>query len=218
MTELRISEGDVAALPVLPLWIDGHAYLSVCRQYGVLPRAASGVPVRRFPVCGSTEVVRACASARNALAETVDGTSSPEAVWRAWADLVERYHGHLTGLLQEDSGWPAEVAAAEVTAVATCLRDAFNAGPRCLAIIGPEAAAPVSGALRAALPILRADGCVIVLSSSQAPSVMVALAELSARAGLRSGVFSLLHGDATTWAALCAQPGVTRLTDAAVPD
>lgn len=217
MTELRISEGDVAALPVLPLWVDGHAYLSVCRLYGVLRRAASGEPVRRFPVCGPTEVARACASARNALAETDGGISAPDAVLSAWADLVDRYHGHLTGLLQEESGWPADAAVAEVSAVAAYLREAPGGGQRCLALIGPDAAAPLSAVFRVAAPILRAGGCMIVLSSPQAPSALVALAELSARAGVRPGAFSLLHGDATTWAALSEQSDVTILAGAARP-
>ncbi|SDH82368.1 hypothetical protein [Propionivibrio dicarboxylicus] len=217
MTELRISEGDVAALPVLPLWIGGHAYLSVCQQYGILLRAQSGVPVRRFPVCGEAEVARACESARGALVAGAGGAASTEDCWCGWAGLVERYHGHLTGLLQEESGWAERAAADEVSAAAACLRDTGRSGQCCLAAIGPSPAAPISGLLRVAVPILRSGGAVIAVSSPNAPSVLVALAELSARAGLRPGAFSLLHGDTATWATLGAQSDVTVFAGAPAP-
>lgn len=205
MTELRISEGDAGGA-VLPLWIDGHAYLCVCRQYGLLRNAHSGAPLRRFPICGSGEIERAAESARTALSDAVP-VPLQAGVWGGWADLVERFHDHLAALLREESGGTEGAAATEISAAAACLRTREGGGQRCLAVVGPCAGAPLSGLLRLAVPVLRAGGVVIALSPPNAPSVLVALAELSARAGLRPGAFSLLHGDAATWAALRTQPG-----------
>ena len=63
-----------------------------------------------------------------------------------------------------------------------------------------------------AAPALAAGNAVVVKPSEQTPLTTVALAEVLADAGLPSGVFSVVQGDATIGSALAAHAGVDKVT------
>lgn len=210
MSESRVWFSDdcqtEAALPVLPLWIDGHAYLTVAEGFGVVFCAQTGEALRRFPICGAAEVARACDAAEAALFHQSMSPDGPAMAARLFdlGRLLEAHLVHLAGLLLEESGLSREAAEAEIKAgVALLCQSGIPARARVLAIeaVSPE---PLSGVLRDALPVLRGGGSVIVMTSSQAPSLLFAFAELTQRAGLRPGLFNVLHGGRSSREALFA--------------
>lgn len=210
MSESRVwfSDGCQAdsALPVLPLWIDGHAYLTVAAGFGVAFCAQSGEALRRFPICGAAEIARAFEAADAALLDQSGGVDAPATAiqFLDLGRLLEEHLVHLAGLLLEESGLPRDAAEAEIRAARALLHQAgVSARARVLAI---EATLPglLSGVLRDALPVLRGGGSVIVMTSSQAPSLLFAFAELTQRAGWRPGVFNVLSGDRSSREALFA--------------
>lgn len=107
MRELRISEAGVCEndAPVLPLWIDGHAYLTVTPAFGVIRRGVDGAPLRRYPLCRAVEVERACGIAALAQAEWAAQSAAfrREALSRV-AEALENYRPHFAALLVEDCG------------------------------------------------------------------------------------------------------------------
>ena len=192
-----------AHLPVLPLWIDGHACLTVTPAFGIVRRSCDGQALRRIPLCGQAEVARAQASARSALpgwARTSEGERRE--VLLQLTTLVEAYHSHFVALLAEESGLGTSGSAAELAAVLEGLRSPLRVDAVEVTASVAEIDSPFAGALQQAIPVLAAGGAAIVVTAPTAPSALVAFAELTGRCGVPSGVFNLLHGDASIRAML----------------
>lgn len=197
-------------VPAIPLWLAGHAYLTLAPRFIDVREACSGRVLRRTPSCGADEVRRALDAARQA-----------QPGWHARAagersglldDLGEAllgYAGHFARLIEEESGGDGDgaSASAEVREAVAVLRaapsdagapDASIALPsaRVLVIVG-SARAPLGALLRVAVPAWREGAALVVLQPPRVPGAVFALAELSARCAFPAGVFNVLYGDAT---------------------
>ncbi len=196
----------VEATPAIPLWINGHAYLTVAAEFYEVRDPLSGEVLRRTPLCGAGVAQHAVATARAAAAPWAAQTPGARAaLLGALADALSGYAEHFVALLAEETGAPAS-AAAEVAQTVSLLRGGFdplpaetvgedgaqNAAP-VVAIVG-GASAPLYGALRLAVPALLAGAAVVVKPNPATPSALYALAELTARCRFPGGVFSVLHG------------------------
>lgn len=211
MFELRISDTDASAerLQVLPLWVDGHAYLTVTPVFGEVFSPLNGQGLRRFPVCGSAEIERSLASAQAGRTLWAGASMAERSdVLCCLGALLSEYGAHLAGLLVEESGQSDARARAEIEAVLASLQNAQPSEVSGVVAVHAIPAQPLFSALKLVIPLLVAGCAVIVLSSPTAPSVLFAFAELTARAGLPGGVFNVLHGDSQTWAAV-VNTGVT---------
>jgi acyl-CoA reductase-like NAD-dependent aldehyde dehydrogenase len=198
--------------PVIPLWINGRASLTVTAAYFDVCNPLSGQCLRRTPLCGVAETLYAIDSARASQAAWAALSTSARAVLlTALGEALAGYAAHFAGLIVEETGLPEPTAVNEVTAAIALLRDASStpAGPQeaagggLLAAVGTPTA-PLHAVLLTAVPALLAGQVLIVCPPPSAPSSLFALAELSARCAFPAGVFTILHGDAAVHDALQA--------------
>lgn len=189
---------------VIPLWINGHPYLTVTRKFfDIAPGAASEV-LRRVPLCGEEEVVAAltaAAAAQTDWAARMVGERREHLL--ALADALEAYADHFANLLCEEAGLPEADAIAEVDATLEALR-AGQVGDGGVATLSADDERPLSSLAARAAPVLLAGGVVVCKSALRAPGAAFALCELSARAGWPGGVLNLVHGDVAVTAAFAA--------------
>lgn len=196
----------------IPLWINGHAYLTMTETFFDVRNPQTGEVLRRIPMCGAGEAQKAVAAAQAALpgwaAESAAGRA---ALLVAVGDALEGYAAHFAGLIVEETGRNADFAAEEVRAAVALLRAAAASDVSgVLAVVGDDSA-PLLGPLAHAASALLAGATVVVKPSPKAPSVVFALAELTARAGFPAGVFNVLQGDEAAVEGLCAASGVSAL-------
>ena len=203
-------EFDAEGPKAIPLWINGHAFLTVCEQFFDVTNPATGEAIRRVPLCGAEEAAQAVASARAA-----------QAVWQAMtaesrqAALERVDTGHFARLLKAESGADEAAATAEVAeAVATLQSGATGQAGVFALVLDPNR--PLARFAAVAAPLLRAGATLVIKPSPKAPSALFALCELSARAEWPAGVLNLLHGDAAAISGLCAA-GIDRLVYAGEP-
>lgn len=197
---------QVKATPAIPLWINGHAYLTVAVAFYEVCNPRTGELLRRTPLCDARVAQHAVAAAQAASAAWAARTASARAaLLGALAAALSGYAGHFAALLAEETGDPA-AAAAEVAQAVALLRG--DLAPQAAASAGPSAAqnaahvvgivgtssAPLYGPLRLAVPALLAGAVVIVKPSPATPSALYALAELTARCHFPGGVFSVVQG------------------------
>ena len=194
----------------IPLWIDGRAYLTVTETFFDVVSPLNGEAIRRVPLSGADEALAAVAAARAARpAWAALAQSERDALLGALADGLDRYAGHFAKLLREECGGDEAQAAAEVTEAIASLR----AGPRgnaLLAGVVVDANRPLAGFAALAAPLLRAGSVLIAKPSPRAPGAVLALCELTSRAGWPGGVVNVVHGDAAAISGLCAA-GIERL-------
>lgn len=194
----------------IPLWIDGHAYLTVTDLFFDLVSPTSGEAIRRVPLSGVDEAAAAVAAARTARpAWTALAPAARSALLAALADRLEGYAGHFAGLLREECGGDEPAAAAEVAEAIASLR-AGPEGNALLAAVVVDANRPLAGFAALAAPLLRAGSVLVAKPSPRAPGAVLALCELTSRAGWPGGVVNVVHGDAAAISGLCAV-GVERL-------
>ncbi len=187
--------------PAIPLWINGHAYLTLTIDFHEVRNPRTGEVLRRTPLCDARAAQQAVAAAQAALpAWAALAPGARAALLDALAAALAGYATHFSALLREETGAPA-AAAAEIAQSVALLRGEAGAGlagespgvAQAVGIVG-TAAAPLHGALRLAVPVLRAGGVVIVKPDPATPSAPYALAELTARCGFPGGVFNVVHG------------------------
>ena len=190
----------------IPLWVNGHAFLTVTDAFYDVVNPASSEAVYRVPLCGAEEAAEAVAAARAAQpAWTALSVAARQAFLNALADRLEGFAGHFAKLLRGETGFSEEIAQAEVAAALAALRGSAVGEPGVVAIV-VDATRPLAGFVEAAAPALRAGAGVIVKPSPKAPSAAYALCELSARAEWPAGVLNLMQGDSAAIAGLCAAP------------
>ena len=196
----------------IPLWINGHAYLTMAPEFLDVCNPVSGQVLRRTPMCGFDEAEKAIEAARAAL-----GLWATQAVvvraglLAAVGDALAGYGSHFARLITEESGMGSDAAADEVSAAVALLRDpAASNVSGVLGIVG-NAAEPLLGAARLAVPALMAGATVVVRPSPETPSVLFALAELTGRCGFPGGVFNILHGGESAVDGLRTHADVTML-------
>ena len=180
---------------VIPLWINGHAYLTMAPAFLDVRNPVSGQVLRRTPMCGGIEADAAIAAARAALGQwAMQSVAARAGLLAAVGEALAGYASHFARLIAEESGIGVDLATAEVSKVVALLRDpAASQATGVLAIVG-NPAEPLLGALRLAVPVLMAGAAVVVRPSPETPSALFALAELTGRCGFPAGVFNILHG------------------------
>ena len=181
---------DVLAIP---LWINGHAYLTLAPAFHEVRNPASGEVLRRTPLCGAAVVQQAVAAAAAAVAPWAAQPEAERAARvTALGDALSAYADHFTRLIVEESGHDAAQAADEVAAAITLLRSS-PAGDAAgvVAVVGE---APLLSSLRIAVPALLGGATLVVRPPPAMPSAIFALAELSGRCAFPPGVLNVVHG------------------------
>jgi len=189
--------------PVIPLWINGRACLTVTAAYFDVCNPLTGQHLRRTPLCGVSETGYAIDSARaSQVAWAVMSGQSRAVLLNALGEALAGYAAHFAGIIVEETGLPEPAAVSEVAAAIALLRAASasqaarqesSVGGLVTAVGAPGA--PLLAALLKAVPALLAGEAVIVCPPPSAPSSLFALAELTGRCAFPAGVFTLLHGD-----------------------
>lgn len=208
-------EGPMA----IPLWIDGHAFLTVTEAFFDVTDARTGEAVRRVPLCGAVEAQAAIAAAAAALPAWA-ARPGPERrrALEALADALSGYAGHFAKLLAQETGVDDAAAAAEVAAAVVALRGAEAAGDAVVVALVVDAGRPLAALAELAAPALAAGAAVVCKPSPRAPSAAFALCELATRAGWPAGVLNLLQGDQAAIEGLCAAPALGRIAFAGAAD
>ena len=205
----------------IPLWINGHAYLTMAPAFFDVRDVRSGKVRRRTPLCGAAEALATVESACNALPAWAALTAEARAtLLAALADALAGYAEHFAGLIAEETGKDAVAAAAEVSAALQVLRTATAStvatGGGVVAVVSDDRA-PLLGPLQQAAPALLAGATLVLKPSPKAPSAAFALAELTARSGFPGGVVNILQGDLAAIEGLCAAEEVSLLLFAGDP-
>lgn len=209
--------------PAIPLWIGGHAYLTMPAGGFFDLRGTDDIEVlRRVPLCGADAVEAAVGAARRALSVPWQ-CDARDAVRMQLAGLAQRFADHLAGLLRSECG-PDFAASSEVAAFTARLAPTLvpedpmpTAQPTVLAVIG-LADAPLAAIAAAALAALERGDAVILKPSVRCPSAALAFAEMATRAGLPDGRLNVVHGDDAVIEALCRHPQVGAVTCAGSGD
>lgn len=199
-------EGPMA----IPLWINGHAFLTVTEAFFTITNPLTGEAIRRVPLCGAQEAAEAVAAARAAQGVWADmGLAARRVCLGHLADGLDRYAGHFAKLLMEEGGIDEASALAEVATAIAALRS-LQVGETGVFALVLDATQPLAAFASALAPALMAGATLVVKPSPRAPSAVFALCELSARAEWPAGVINLLQGDTAAIEGLCAA-GVDRL-------
>lgn len=196
----------------IPLWINGHAYLTMAPAFLDVRNPVSGQVLRRTPMCGFDEAGKAIKAARAALSQwATQAVVVRAALLATVGDALTGYGSHFARLITEESGKSGDAAAREVSAVVALLHNpAASDVSGVLGIVG-NAAEPLLGALRLSVPALMAGATVVVRPSPETPSAIFALAELTGRCGFPGGVFNVLHGGESAVEGLRAHADVSML-------
>lgn len=180
----------------IPLWINGHAFLTVTSAFHEVRSSAGGEVLRRVPLCGAGEVQMAIAAAQVALAFWAGLPETARiALLVELGEALASYDEHFAGLISEESGRESSLSVTEVGESVTLLRNptaSKNSGV--VAIIG-NSVRPLLDSLKWAVPALASGSTVVIRPCPEAASALFALAELSGRCGIPDGVFNIVHGD-----------------------
>ena len=194
----------------IPLWINGHAFLTVTDSFFTVTNPASGEAIRRVPLCGASEAAEAVKAAQAAQPEwAMMGMPARRQCLSNLAEALDRYTGHFAKLLVEECGFDEARATAEVGEAVGALHGALVGQTGVVGIVLDDSR-PLANFAEAMAPALMAGAAVVVKPSPKAPSAVYALCELSSRAEWPAGVLNLMQGDAAAIAGLCSG-GVDRL-------
>ena len=201
----------------LPLWINGHAFLTITKNFHTVTSPSTGKALRLVPLCGADELQLANTAA---IAARSGWAASPQemrdAILEKIAADLESYAAHFAKILQEETSLNESSAQAEIHKATQALRDFMgkNAPSNNSAVIQmilSDATEPFAKPVQIIAEAL-ASGCPIIIKTSvKAPSALFALAELSARANIPSGVLNLLHGDDEIITAIGKASELTRI-------
>ena len=180
----------------IPLWIGGHAYLTVSRDFHDVSNVRTSAVIRRVPLCGPHELAAACAAARAALASWA-GLSEEHRIslLAALGGAAARYRGHLEGLLSEELGIAPDDAADAVERSVALLRNASPHHHTGVVAIAGNRELGLLGILHILIPLLAGGATAVICPSADAPSALLALAELSGHCGFPDGVLNIVYGD-----------------------
>lgn len=201
--------------PAIPLWINGHAYLTLAPAFQDVRNPVSREVLRRTPLCGAAEAQKAVEAAHTALPLwRAQPATARAALLVAVGQALAGYAGHFARLIVEETGKETPAAEAEVGKAVALLCGSLNAkasGAAAVAGIVGNAEAPLLDPLRLAVPALLAGAVVVIKPDPEMPSAIFALAELTARCAFPGGVFSVLHGAEAAVLGLRAIEGVSLL-------
>jgi len=198
--------------PVLPLWINGHAFLTLTPAFQDVTGPHGSEVLRRTPLCGADEVRMAVVAAQAALACWAGMSETARiSLLSAVGDALASYAGHFARLISEENGNESFPSVTEVSDAVALLRSAM-AGKEAgvVAVIGNREA-PLLGPLRLAVSALAAGSVVVIRPCAKTPSALFALAELTGRCGFPDGVFNIVYGGETVVDSLRASRDVSLL-------
>ena len=194
----------------IPLWINGHAFLTMAPAFQNVCNPVSGKVLRRTPLCGRDEALQAVAAAQAALA---DWRAMPEtaraALLAAVAEALSSYAEHFARLIGEESGKESSLALSEVDQSVALLRNAASGRASGVVGIVGDSSGPLLNSLQLAVPALMAGAVVVMRPAPETPSALFALAELTGRCGFPDGVFNILQGGDAAVDGLRAASGVS---------
>lgn len=194
----------------IPLWVNGHAFLTVTDDFFTVTNPATGAAIHRVPLCGASEAAEAVGAAQAAQpAWAMMGMPARRVCLASLGDELELYTGHFAKLLMQDCGFDEAHATAEVGAAVAALHGA-SVGETGVFGLVLDASRPLAGLAEIVAPALMAGATVVIKPSPKAPSAAYALCELSGRADWPAGVLNLMQGDAAAIEGLCAA-GIDRL-------
>ena len=220
----------------LPHHVGGEKVFGAAESAGLTKvYPATGQALCSVPIAGSEEIERAVAAAETALSSwsALPGAERSLVLARA-AQALRDTHGEMARLEVLDTGKPLVEAEADTSAA-----DAFQwfsslAASAC--VEGrhvPLGAAgfgytrreplgvcagitawnyPVQGAAWKVAPALACGNAVVLKPSPLAPLTANRLAEVLEAAGVPRGLFNVVHGDASTGAALAVHPRVRKVS------
>lgn len=193
----------------IPLWIGGHAFLTVTHNFHEVRDARTGAVLRRVPSCGSDELEAGLAAARSALGTWAGMPPAHRiSLLAALGNSAAKYSAHLAGLLREELGLAPDAATGEVERSVALLRNASHSDHDGVVAIVGNREAPLLGTLEILVPLLAGGATALILPSVDAPSVPLALAELSVRCGFPDGVLNVVYADQNLIERLNREPDV----------
>ena len=188
----------------IPLWLNGHAFLTVSDAFHDVINPATGEAVHRVPLCGAFEALEAVAAARAAQPSWAElGMQARHICLVNLADALAGYADHFARLLIAETGFDEARANAEVAIAVEAIRAAAVGETGVIALVIDDTR-PLAGLAEAIAPALMAGATVVVKPSIKAPSAAYALCELTARAEWPAGVVNLMQGDVAAIEGLCA--------------
>lgn len=194
----------------IPMWVNGHAFLTVGNAFYDVTNPATGAAIHRVPLCGASEAAEAVLAARTAQPAWAEmGLPARRVCLGKLADGLEGYSGHFAKLLIAETGIDEAAAAAEVAAAVEALRGVSVGDTGIIGLVF-DASRPLAAFAEVMAPAVLAGATVVVKPSPRAPSCAFALCELSARAEWPAGVLNLLQGDTAAIDGLCIA-GIDRL-------
>mgnify|MGYP001405752460 CR=1 FL=1 len=179
------SEGPKA----IPLWVNGHAFLTVAARFHDVVNPLTGEVLHRVPLCGWEEAAEAVAAARAAQpAWAAWLPAQRQAALEALAAALDRYSGHFAKLLRAETGLADEQVRAEVASALAALRgeDVGDAG---VVAIVADATRPLAGFAETVAPALRAGATAIVKAMRACGQPIVAAIDGVCRAAIDRLVF-----------------------------
>lgn len=201
----------------IPMWINGHAFLTACQDFYVVTNPLTGEALRRVPLCGADEANAAIAAARAAQPDwAAMGLPARRVCLTRLAEALDRYAGHFAKLLTQECGCDEAAAAAQVAAAVAALQDAAVGATGVVGVV-LDASRPLAAFAEVLAPAALAGASIVVKPSPKAPSAVFALCELATRAEWPAGVLNLLQGDLAALRGLAAG-GLDRLVYAGAPE
>ena len=198
--------------PAIPLWINGHAYLTMASAFLDVCNPVSGLVLRRTPLCGAGEVQKAVEAAQSALGSWAElSTTARAALLAVVGEALAGYASHFAKLIREETGKEAGAADTEVTEAVSLLCAAVGGDATGVVGIVGDAVSPLLGSLRLAVPALQSGATVVLKPDPRVPSVIFALAELTARCALPVGVLNIVHGAEEVVEGMRTTRGITLL-------
>ena len=187
----------------IPMWVNGHAFLTVTPDFYTVTNPVTGESLRRVPLCGAEEAAEAVKAAHAAQPEwAMMGMPARRVCLGRLADGLDRYTGHFAKLLIQECGFDEARATAEVGEAVEALRGAMVGETGVLGIV-LDATRPLASFAETMGPALMAGATLVVKPSPKAPSAVFALCELTAREEWPAGVVNLLQGDSAAVEGLC---------------
>ncbi|HLO65176.1 MAG TPA: aldehyde dehydrogenase family protein [Azonexus sp.] len=188
----------------IPMWVNGHAFLTVTSDFFTVTNPQTGEALRRVPLCGASEAAEAVQAAQGAQsAWAMMGMPARRVCLGRLADGLDRYTGHFAKLLAQECGFDEARATAEVAEAVEALRGASVGETGVLGVV-LDASRPLAGFAETIAPALMAGATLVVKPSPKAPSAVFALCELTSREEWPAGVVNLVHGDVAAIEGLCA--------------
>lgn len=222
---------DMQNIETIALWVGGKKQAATSKRFGEVTNPASGVCVRRVPLCNSADINSAVAAAQTAFPEWRATPSIRRArILTRFRELLEAHRQDFTRLITEEHGKTLADAAGSLQRGIEVVEFAIGAphlvkgehaedvgrGIDCHSMLQPlgvcAGITPFNFPVMVPMwmfPVAIACGNTFVLKPSEkVPSASMLMAELFKEAGLPDGVFNVVHGDKEAVDTILAHPDI----------